>query len=187
MNIRDADTYTFDKLPSEHEMCTRALERAIASNCTTLRSRHREYRELIAFRRMPHIRKLERALWLAAWQLRGVDDAKVAALCGSGNLATIASMLGEWLGVHATPVGWVVGIDPADGAPPVPDARAVYSMRRVVAFGRKVIDAREASDLELAASYLGDAATSIGADLLIDVLLKRATVRIRYPARAAGT
>ncbi|ACB69085.1 conserved hypothetical protein (plasmid) [Burkholderia ambifaria MC40-6] len=187
MTTRDADTYSFDKLPSEHEASTRALERAIASNCTTLRSRHREYRELIAFRRAPHIRKLERALWLAAWRLRDADDAKIAALCGSGNLATIASMLGEWLGVHATPVGWVVGIDPADGAPPVPPPRAVYTMQCVVAFGRKVVNAREASDLELAASYLADASASIVADLLIDVLLKRATVRVRYPARAAGT
>ena len=187
MNIRNADTYTFDQLPSEHETSTRALERAIASNCTTLRSRHREYRELVAFRRMPHIRKLERTLWLAACQLRDVDDAKVAALCGSGNTATIASMLGEWLGVHAAPVDWVVGIDPADGAPPVPDGRAVYCMRHVVAFGRKVIDARDPSDLDLAASYLIDAATSIGADLLIDVLLKLAAVRVRYPARTART
>ncbi|MBR8067657.1 hypothetical protein KDX32_31865 [Burkholderia ambifaria] len=187
MNIRNADTYTFDQLPSKHELDTRMLERAIASNCTTLRSRHREYRERVAFRRMPHIKKLERTLWLAAWQLRGVDDAKVAALCGSGNLSTIASTLGEWLGVHAAPVEWVVAIDPADGAPSIPSLRAVYCMRRVVAFGRKVIDAREPGDLELAASYLVDAATSIGADLLIDVLLKLAAVRIRYPVRAAGT
>ncbi|MBR8460153.1 hypothetical protein [Burkholderia dolosa] len=187
MNIRNADTYTFDQLPSEHDASTRALERALASNCTTLRSRQREYRELIAFRRTPHIKKLERALWLAASQLQRVDDANAAALCAGGNLATIAGMLGEWLGVHAVPIGWIVGIDPVGDAPPVPAARAIYCMRRVVAFGRKIVDAREPADLELAASYLRDAATSIGADLLIDVLLRRAAVRVRYPARAAGT
>ena len=187
MNIRNADTYTFDQLPCEHEQGTRALERAIASNCTTLRSRHHEYREIVAFRRTPHIKKLERTLWLAAWQLHDVDDAKVAALCANGNLATIASMLAEWLGVHAAPVEWVAGIDPGGGAPLVPGVRAVYCMRRVVAFGRKVIDVPDGSDLGLAASCLVDAATSIGADLLIDVLLKLAAVRVRYPARASGT
>ncbi|WP_454733751.1 MULTISPECIES: hypothetical protein [Cupriavidus] len=186
MNIRDADTYTFDKLPSRHEPDTRVLERAIASNCTTLRSRHREYREIVAFRRLPHAKKLESALWRAAWRLREVDGARVAALCAAGNLHTIAGMLGEWLGVHATPVGWVKGIATAAGEPAVPGPRAVYCMRRVAEFGQKIVDARGPRDLDLAADYLVEAAQGIGADLLIEVLLRRAQVRVQPPLNSGG-
>ncbi|AOJ72709.1 MULTISPECIES: hypothetical protein [Burkholderia] len=188
MNIRNADiyTYTFDKLPSRHEFSTQALERAIASNCTTLRTRIREYREIVAFRRQPHSRKLARALWIAAWRMPDVDGEMVAALSSCGNLATIAGVLGEWLGAHATPVGRVAAIDPPGAGDEIPGPRAVYCMRCVVEFGRKVVDARVSIDLDLAADHLVDAALSIGANLLVDVLLRRARVRIRHPSSVGG-
>ncbi|AHI68249.1 hypothetical protein NX868_25840 [Burkholderia thailandensis] len=186
MNIRNADTFTFDKLASRHESSTQALERAIASNCTTLRTRIREYREIVAFRRQPHSRKLARALWIAAWRMPRVDDDWVAALSSRGNLATIAGVLGEWLGTHAMPVGRVAAIDPPGDGAEIPEPRAVYCMRCVVEFGQKVVDARAPIDLDLAASHLVDAALSIGANLLIDVLLRRARVRIRHPSSVGG-
>ncbi len=181
MNIRDSDTYNFNALPSRHEAETRALEKAVASNCTTLRTYRQEYKKIVDFRRMTHLQKLEKALWRVAWQLPNVDDANVAALCSEGNLHTIASMLGQWLGAHGTPAGWVTGIHLAEEKNAIPGPRAAYCIRRLVEFAQGVIDARGPDDIEIAALYLVDAAESIDANVLIDVLLKRATVQIRYP------
>ncbi|HLX02315.1 MAG TPA: hypothetical protein VKS80_09365, partial [Trinickia sp.] len=62
---------SFDALESDHEEETRELEAAIASNCETLRSRLHELTKQVEFRRQPHTRKLEDALWYGARQMYG--------------------------------------------------------------------------------------------------------------------
>ncbi|MFM0068881.1 hypothetical protein [Paraburkholderia aspalathi] len=186
MNIRIPDTYGFDSLPSRHEPETRRLERAVASYDVSLRAWHREYREIIAFRRTSHMTRLARVLWRTAWRLPDVDDQCVAALCGAGNLGTIAGVLGEWLGPLATPVEWVSAIDFHAPYERIPASRSAYCMQRVVAFGQAVVGAGEPDDLEDAAICLIDAARSVGASQLTGLLLRQASVEIRRPALPEG-
>ena len=189
MTIRETDAYYFNSIQSLHEENTRLLEQAIASNCSTLRNHLHEYRETVAFRRMPHIEKLATVLWQAAWRLTDVDHEKAAELRVHDNVAKIANVMGKWLGIDAMPLQWVTGIAPlnnerktiieSDVSTVVPSASAAYCIRQIAKCGQTVIDARDPIELEFAAGYLLDATHSIGANLLIDVLLKKAAIRIR--------
>jgi hypothetical protein len=177
MSTPHADTYAFDRLMSCHEESTQALERAIASNCPTLRNRLREYREIVAFRRSAASTRLQQALRLAAHQLSDIGPVKAAALYSPGNLGTIARTVHGWIDADVASPGTAVSMEPAgSGVAPTP-REASYGLRRIVDFARQVVDARDALDLDVAASYLVDAARELGTGLLIEVLLGQVVVR----------
>ncbi|KVK99011.1 hypothetical protein [Burkholderia ubonensis] len=188
MKMTIADFRGFDRLPSRHECSTQALERAIASNCATVRTRHHEYREIVAFRRQPHSRKLASTLRIAALRLRGggSGDEAVASLGDSRHLAAIAGMLAEWLCAYATPIGWVDGIEFPENTESISGTSAAHCLLRIVEFGRRVVDARAPDDLDLAACHLVEAARHIGTNRLVAVLLGRASIRVRHPARSGA-
>lgn len=179
-------TYWFNRLPSRYEGETRLLEQAIASNCETLHNNLSAYREAVAFRRLPHAEKLERAMWHAARRLPGMGGEDMHALYARGNVPAVASTLAEWLGPAAAPLGWVIAIAAAEpGAATLSGRAAVDVMRCIKAFGRQVVDARSAGDLEYAGEHLIDAATLAMPHVLIGILLGQADVQVRRPVRSA--
>ncbi len=187
MTTRAADTtYWFDQLPSYYEPETRGLERAIASNCHTLRHYIPAYRESLAFRRQPNSDKLRRALSYAGRRLPGASDAAISALHAPRNIDRIASLLVSWLGMFATPLAWVTEIRSEDGATLASGVPAVKAMYEIVGFGNDVVDARSDRDLEFAAQRLLRAAAVLTSDDVIAVLLREASVVVRRPTRGSS-
>lgn len=187
MHTRAADTtYWFDQLPSYYEPETRELERAIASNCHTLRHYVPAYRESLAFRRQPNSDKLRRALTYVGRRLPGASDEAISALHAPRNVSKIASLLVHWLGIFATPIAWVTEILGEDGTVVASGVPAVSAMYEIVGFGNDVVDARSDRDLEFAAQRLLRAATVLPADVVIAILLRKASVGVRRPTRGTS-
>ncbi|TKC89365.1 hypothetical protein FAZ69_10475 [Trinickia terrae] len=171
--MHDVQVYVFDRLRSRHEDETRTLERAIASTDQAMRAHLLEFWEAVEFRRMPNVKKLALALQYAAGRLISTEDDDVSLLSSPRNFRTIAAMLAEWLTMETKSMEQVLSAIRSATASSISDTDAANCVRRLGAFARGVVDARDYDDLMMAAGDLIDVAKLTGVSVLMDLLLKR--------------
>src|SRR5690348_13792801 len=104
MECYGAGVKRFNRLQSRHEKQIRILERAIAANCVSLRTRRREYQERVEFCRRPHARKFATALRRAVWRMRELDGRRAHEASLPSGCDKVARLLVAWLGEEGVPM-----------------------------------------------------------------------------------
>lgn len=93
----------------------------------------------------------------------------------------MAGALAIWIGAQATPIGWVVNIGMAGLGVVALGAEAIDVIQELHAFGMGVITANSEAELVKAGGHLAKAIAIVGVDMVIALLLKKATVKLREP------
>lgn len=133
------------------------------------------------FMRMSNTDKLGVAIRQFALRLPAEARAHAMALVDPGNLAIMAGALAIWVGAQATPVGWVVNIAMFGMGVVAIGAEAVDVARELRDFAVGVLGADDESELRAAVDHLAKATAIVGVDVVVALLLKKATVKVREP------
>jgi hypothetical protein len=133
------------------------------------------------FMRMSNTDKLGVAIRQFALRLPAEARAHAMALVDPGNLAIMAGALAIWVGAQATPVGWVVNIAMFGMGVVAIGAEAVDVAREFRDFAVGVLGADDESELRAAVDHLAKATAIVGVDVVVALLLKKATVKVREP------
>jgi hypothetical protein len=133
------------------------------------------------FQRMSNTDRLGIAVKGAASSLPGEFRDKIIELAQPGNIAIMAGGLAIWIGAHATPVGWIVDIGMVGLGVVALGAEAFNVTMEIKYFAQGIIDAGSENELMDAGKHLSKAIAIVGVDVVIAILLKKATIKIREP------
>ncbi|MFC5472451.1 hypothetical protein [Paraherbaspirillum soli] len=141
-------------------------------------------RKRVQFMEKSNTEKLGSALYYGMQRLPAAASGQAAALMDPRNLAIAAGVLALWLGSHATPIGWVVDIAMVGVGVVALGATAMQVISYLQRFGEGIIDARDDNDLIIAGYAFSNAVVLIGIEVVVAILLKKATIKVRRPGAA---
>lgn len=133
------------------------------------------------FMRMSNSDKLFVALRQFALRLPKEARHHAKVLVDPANLAIMAGALAIWVGAQATPVGWVVDIAMFGMGVVAIGSEAIDVAREFRDFAVGVLGAEDESELRAAVDHLAKAMAIVGVDVVVALLLKKATVKVREP------
>lgn len=132
----------------------------------------------LRFETLSNADRLDIALRTAFGTIPGLAMTEIAALLTPGNLVSMAAFFAVFLGANATPVGWIVSVTLVSAGWLMFGIEAVNLIGQVVAFGTKVLQAKSEADLQKAGRDFGKVIAKVGVDIIVGILLKKATIKI---------